>query len=55
MKINAISEDGFIHGIERINEEEFKLGILWHPEKSKISQESIEANNKIVNGFYKAC
>jgi putative glutamine amidotransferase len=37
LTINAVSEDGFVHGIERINDEEFKLGILWHPEKSKLS------------------
>lgn len=35
--VNAHSFDGYIHGLELINDQEFKLGVLWHPERSLLS------------------
>ncbi len=49
--VNAISEDGFIEGIER-NDCTFYLGIQWHPE---ISYEFDENSRKIINSFLKIC
>lgn len=47
----AISEDGFIEGIE-MKDKKFHLGIQWHPE---ISYEFDSDSKKIIDEFIKIC
>ena len=47
----AISEDGYIEGIELPNKQ-FHIGIQWHPE---ISYDFDENSKKIINFFIKEC
>ena len=49
--VNAISEDGFIEGIE-MKKQKFHLGIQWHPE---ISYDFDEDSRKIIDSFIKRC
>ena len=50
-KVNAISEDNIIEGIELSNKK-FILGIQWHPE---ISYEFDENSKKIIDEFIRRC
>lgn len=50
-KVNAISEDNIIEGIE-LSDKKFILGIQWHPE---ISYEFDENSKKIIDEFIRRC
>ena len=50
-KVNAISEDNIIEGIELSNKK-FILGIQWHPE---ISYEFDDNSKKIIDEFIRRC
>ena len=50
-KINAISEDGYIEGIELPNQK-FHIGVQWHPE---ISYDFDEDSKKIIDYFINIC
>jgi putative glutamine amidotransferase len=47
LKANAFCEDGVVEGIESVNENQFILGVQWHPETMK-------ENNLIMNNIFKA-
>ena len=49
--VNAISEDGYIEGIE-LPEKKFHVGIQWHPE---ISYEFDSDSKKIIDSFLDVC
>lgn len=49
--VNAISEDGYIEGIE-LPDQKFHLGIQWHPE---ISYEEDANSQKIIDYFLGVC
>ncbi|MBQ6324107.1 MAG: gamma-glutamyl-gamma-aminobutyrate hydrolase family protein [Bacilli bacterium] len=50
-KVNAISDDGFVEGIE-LADDVFSLGIQWHPE---ISYDFDENSKKIIDYFIDIC
>ena len=50
-KISAVSEDGYIEGIE-LKDKTFHLGIQWHPE---ISYDFDENSKKIIDYFINLC
>ncbi len=50
-KVNALSEDGFVEGIELVSDV-FSLGIQWHPE---ISYDFDENSKKIIDYFIDIC
>jgi len=49
--VSAVSEDGYIEGIELPNEE-FNIGVQWHPE---ISYDFDDNSKKIIDTFIKTC
>ena len=49
--VSAVSEDGYIEGIE-LNNKKFHLGIQWHPE---ISYDFDEDSKKIIDYFINIC
>ena len=50
-KVSALSEDGYIEGIE-LADKTFHIGIQWHPE---ISYDFDEDSKKIIDYFIKTC
>ncbi len=49
--VNAISEDGYIEGIE-LKDKKFNIGIQWHPE---ISYDFDDDSKKIIDYFINIC
>ena len=49
--VNALSEDGFIEGVE-LRDKKFNIGIQWHPE---ISYDFDEDSRKIIDYFINIC
>ena len=49
--INALSDDGYIEGVE-IKNKRFILGVQWHPE---ISYEFDDNSKKVINYFINEC
>lgn len=50
-KVSAISDDGYIEGIE-LKDQPFNIGLQWHPE---ISYDFDENSRKIIDEFIKVC
>ena len=50
-KVSAVSEDGYIEGIE-LDDKTFHLGLQWHPE---ISYDFDEDSRKIIDYFIDIC